>query len=52
MWLGGYIAIVRDMLAHRFDFFLDEMVKRRNEEVIDRLHLAGNTPYHVPHFVG
>jgi len=51
VWLGGYIAIVHDMLAHRFDFFLDEMVKRRNEEVIDRLHLVGNAPYHVPHFV-
>jgi hypothetical protein len=50
VWLGGYIAIVRDMLAHRYDFFLDEMIKRRNEVVVEKLFNAGNIPYHVPYF--
>lgn len=49
VWLGGYIAIVRDMLAHRFDFFLDEMIKRRNAEVVEKLYFAGHSPYHVPY---
>ncbi|KIJ98979.1 hypothetical protein K443DRAFT_48748, partial [Laccaria amethystina LaAM-08-1] len=30
IWLSGYITIVHDMLAHCFDFFFDEMIKRRN----------------------
>ncbi|KAF8158822.1 hypothetical protein BJ912DRAFT_866425 [Pholiota molesta] len=47
-WLGGYLAIVRDMLAHRFDFFLDEMIKRRNEATLLRLKKAGETSYYVP----
>jgi hypothetical protein len=50
-WIGGYLAMVREMLAHRYDFFLDEMIKRRNEVVLERLANAGQAPYHVPHFV-
>ncbi|KAF8797810.1 hypothetical protein BYT27DRAFT_7228805 [Phlegmacium glaucopus] len=29
-WLGGYQAICREMSAHRYNFFLDEMIRRRN----------------------
>ncbi|KAF9541039.1 hypothetical protein CPC08DRAFT_756197 [Agrocybe pediades] len=29
-WLGGYQAILRDMEGTRFNFYLDEMVKRYN----------------------
>ncbi|KAL0566058.1 hypothetical protein V5O48_015958 [Marasmius crinis-equi] len=47
-WIVGYQAIVRDMLPHNFDFFLDEMIKQRNELLIRRLWLAGKTPYRVP----
>ncbi|KAF8196056.1 hypothetical protein BJ912DRAFT_125465 [Pholiota molesta] len=49
-WLGGYLAIVRDMLPHRYDFFLDEMIKRRNEIVLRRLNRAGHPTYYVPLF--
>lgn len=49
-WLGGYLSMVRDMLAYRFDFFLDEMIKRRNERLIERLTAAGEGPYHIPDF--
>jgi len=47
-WLGGYLSIVRDMLAHRYDFFLDEMIKRRNETIVDQLYSSGNVPYIIP----
>ncbi|KIJ47694.1 hypothetical protein M422DRAFT_163649, partial [Sphaerobolus stellatus SS14] len=30
-WFGGYLAIVRDMRVERYNFFLDEMIRRRNE---------------------
>lgn len=48
VWIGGYQAIVRDMLPHRYDFFLDEMIKRRNEIVVEKLRNSGEAPYHVP----
>ena len=48
VWLGGFHAIVRDMLPHRYDFFLDEMIKRRNEKLVARLEETGKEPYNVP----
>jgi len=50
-WIGGYLAMVCEMLAHQYDFFLDEMIKRRNEMVLEHLANAGQAPYYVPHFV-
>lgn len=47
-WLGGYLAMVRDMLAYRYDFFLDEMIRRRNESVVEALRMAGQVPYYIP----
>jgi len=29
-WLGGYQAICREMTTHRYNFFLDEMIRCRN----------------------
>lgn len=49
VWIGGYLAIVRDMLPHRYDFFLDEMIKRRNQVVVEKLRKSGQIPYHIPH---
>ncbi len=48
VWMGGFLPIVREMVAHRFDFFLDEMIKRRNEYVRKKLYNAGKVPYYVP----
>ncbi|KAG7100133.1 hypothetical protein E1B28_001913 [Marasmius oreades] len=48
VWIGGYQAIVRDMLAHNYDFFLDEMIKRRNQILVAKLRRTANYPYHVP----
>lgn len=48
VWLGGYLCMVREMLPHRFDFFLDEMIKRRNEKQVEKLRVRGNAPYCIP----
>ncbi|KAG6835179.1 hypothetical protein H0H93_004238 [Arthromyces matolae] len=50
VWLGGYKAIVRDMLPHRYDFFLDEMIKRRNELLHKKLWDAGHIPYTIQNY--
>ena len=47
-WLGGYLAIVRDMLSHRYDFFLDEMIKRRNRTTVEDLRRRHAQPYQIP----
>lgn len=36
-WLGGYHAICREMTVHRYNFFLDEMIRRRNLITLDKL---------------
>ncbi|KAJ3902565.1 hypothetical protein F5879DRAFT_923726 [Lentinula edodes] len=48
VWIGGYQAIVREMLPHNYNFFLDEMIKRRNEVLVAKLRRAGNAPYRIP----
>ncbi|KIJ64147.1 hypothetical protein HYDPIDRAFT_91236 [Hydnomerulius pinastri MD-312] len=42
--LGGYQAILRDMLVHQYNFYLDEMVKRRNQFIIQQLEKEGRRP--------
>ena len=48
VWVGGYLAMTREMLPHRFDFFLDEVIKRRNEKVYNDLDHTGQAPYIIP----
>ncbi|KAJ7627805.1 hypothetical protein DFH06DRAFT_1272919 [Mycena polygramma] len=48
VWFGGFIAIVRDMEATRYNFFLDEMIKRRNRCVIGELEAKGYSPWTIP----
>ncbi|TFK58755.1 hypothetical protein BDN72DRAFT_906439 [Pluteus cervinus] len=52
VWMGGFLPIVHEMVAHRYDFFLDEMIKRRNEYVRQRLYNAGKIPYYIPLYKG
>ncbi|KAG6914438.1 hypothetical protein DXG01_017244 [Tephrocybe rancida] len=52
VWIGGYKSMVRNMVYHRNDFFLDEMIKRKNEIGVRRLWNQGQVPYHVPSVVG
>jgi hypothetical protein len=37
VWLGGFHAICREMIAMRFDFFLDEMLIMRNTATLAKL---------------
>ncbi|KAF8894187.1 hypothetical protein CPB84DRAFT_1816137 [Gymnopilus junonius] len=43
-WLGGYHAICREMQAHRYNFFLDEMIRRRNIMTREKLAKGGCMP--------
>ncbi|KAI0754602.1 hypothetical protein C8Q80DRAFT_1139888 [Daedaleopsis nitida] len=51
VWFGGFHAIVREMSATRFDFFLDEMIKQRNWLTRASLEannvVLGNRPIHL-----
>ena len=43
-WLGGYQSICREMTAHRFNFFLDEMIRHRNIMTKQKLEKEGSKP--------
>ncbi|KAK7683616.1 hypothetical protein QCA50_013454 [Cerrena zonata] len=47
VWLGGYHAILRDMESTRYNFYLDEMIKRRNRYTISHLEESGKTPWSI-----
>ncbi|KAF6763614.1 hypothetical protein DFP72DRAFT_1136202 [Ephemerocybe angulata] len=47
-WFGKYHPITREMEAIRYDFFLDEMVKRHNAALVQELESKGKGPYHIP----
>lgn len=47
-WYGGFQAIVREMRPDRYNFFLDEMIKRRNRLTFRRLEENGHAPFHIP----
>ncbi|EIN06762.1 hypothetical protein PUNSTDRAFT_115259 [Punctularia strigosozonata HHB-11173 SS5] len=47
-WFGGFQAIVREMQVDRYNFFLDEMIRRRNELTYMQLKEKGNAPYFIP----
>lgn len=47
-WLGGFLAIVWDMHVERYNFFLDEMIRRWNEYLHSQLLEQGLTPYNIP----
>ncbi|KAJ6565215.1 hypothetical protein DFH09DRAFT_1315010 [Mycena vulgaris] len=48
VWLGGYHAIVREMLPVKYNFFLDEMIRLRNIATVTQLELDGHHPRHAP----
>ncbi|KAF4577396.1 hypothetical protein EYR40_000009 [Pleurotus pulmonarius] len=48
VWLGGYMAILRNMEVARYNFYLDEMIKRRNRYMIQELERRGHVPWTVP----
>lgn len=44
VWLGGFHAIVREMLVDRYNFFLDEMIILRNRMTHAKLTREGHCP--------
>lgn len=44
VWLGGFHAIVREMLVDRYNFFLDEMIILRNRMTHAKLAREGHCP--------
>ena len=50
-WIGGYQAIVREMQVDRFEFFLDEMIKRRNRILVKDLRRRLKAPYSIPRHI-
>ncbi len=44
VWFGGYHAIVHEMSAIKYDFFLDEMILRKNELTQAKLEDEGCFP--------
>lgn len=44
VWFGGYHAIVREMGAVKYDFFLDEMIAQKNKLTRAKLEAEGCMP--------
>ncbi|KAJ7457135.1 hypothetical protein B0H11DRAFT_1738737 [Mycena galericulata] len=47
-WFGGFQSMVREMQVERYDFFLDEMIRRRNASLIKILEQKGKAPHSIP----
>ena len=48
VWLGGYRAIIREMSAVKYDFFLDQVIKVKNEITKERLEARKCMPDYRP----
>ncbi|KAF8575249.1 hypothetical protein K439DRAFT_1649592 [Ramaria rubella] len=44
VWFRGFLAIVREMAAVCFSFFLDEMIKQQNRYIVAELECKGHHP--------
>ncbi|KAF7289811.1 hypothetical protein MIND_01355400 [Mycena indigotica] len=47
-WFGGFQAIVQEMSAERYDFFLDEMIRRRNISLVTLSRQRNQNPHNIP----
>ncbi|KAJ7033642.1 hypothetical protein C8F04DRAFT_1002511 [Mycena alexandri] len=43
-WFGGYASICREMLPVKYNFFLDEMIRLRNQKTLAKLAADGHNP--------
>ena len=48
VWLGGYHSILREMTVDRYNFFLDELIMRKNDATKAKLDLEGQLPSYIP----
>jgi hypothetical protein len=47
-WFVRFASVVREMEVVRYNFFLDEVVKRRNRARVAELERQGHAPYLIP----
>ncbi|KZV81992.1 hypothetical protein EXIGLDRAFT_627672, partial [Exidia glandulosa HHB12029] len=47
-WLVRFKTILREMGQTRYEFFLDEIIRMRNEWTVERLRKKGMSPHMVP----
>lgn len=47
-WIGGFQAMVREMRVERYNFFLDEVIRRRNSWLIREQKKRGRNPRAIP----
>ncbi|KAJ6570314.1 hypothetical protein B0H10DRAFT_2354309 [Mycena sp. CBHHK59/15] len=47
-WFGGFQSMVQEMPVERYNFFLDEMIKRRNRALVKDLHRRQKVPHNIP----
>jgi hypothetical protein len=43
-WIGKYQSICREMVREKYEFFLDEMIIRRNRATLKKLQRGGFGP--------
>ncbi|KAF8878493.1 hypothetical protein CPB84DRAFT_1751906 [Gymnopilus junonius] len=48
VWLGSYHSMCHEMLVDKYNFYLDEMILRRNRMTHSKLELAGDEPKNWP----
>ncbi|KAF8573172.1 hypothetical protein K439DRAFT_1399876 [Ramaria rubella] len=51
VWFGKFTSNVREMLPHRYNFYLDEMIAIRNQFIVSELVRKGQVPHIVPEAV-
>ena len=49
VWLGGYHAIVWEMLLVKFNFFLGEMIACHNQPLVLKMKMDRLVPQHAPY---
>ncbi|KAJ7278736.1 hypothetical protein C8J57DRAFT_1059707, partial [Mycena rebaudengoi] len=47
-WFGGFQSMVQEMTVERYNFFLDEMIKRKNRSLVKDLHRRKKAPHNIP----
>lgn len=48
VWIRGFHPMCRVMLVDRYNFFLDEVIKRRNRWLVKELEKSGKNPRLIP----
>jgi hypothetical protein len=47
VWFGGFLAMVRELRVERYNFLLDEVIRRHNAAVIAELDSKHHDPWEI-----